>query len=690
MKESVTKFDLEAAFKALDEIETPKADKLKPNRPALTEIFSRKTKFDALMEEYYDINNMSDLDDAKEAREAEVAQAKLARIEKIVDLDAESPEDLLPSYVGKFIVQCPQCMTLFYKDPEDVETSEEDSNIVNVSEVCQHCGNDAGYTLIGKVGEATEEEQAELNQEETVDVDSTDESAQEVDLEDEDIDLNLEDDIEVDLEEIDLDEEPAEEQEEESDKKEESFSQENDQILVEELTEDKALDVSAEEFEKLIKSPEFTQPISDSEVRSMMNDANEKEEDNIEESVEVNNETLKYAVINPDGTYAGVPCTSEEEARELAAQREGRIIVELGALREGIFDKISNKVTAALDKLKTRESKADWILKYAMKDYDEVQVDDGGKIDTSADNKRFGTFVVVGYKNKFSNGKEIKSVPAHNNKNLVVGMNHPELADKYSKADDIAKGWSQRSGNGPAYIYLSKSADDTTAVLVCAYFNGELVNDKVEELFKKFRNDLTGAKNMERGGSNQSDTKKIKASDLKQGMQVKFKDGAVGEVVQVEESRLDDGYAVSIKFEDGTTEKFNMSVNSVLAVTRNSTTEAISLDTFVHNLENLQEASLEKYISDSLIESYGNVAGFRLAECLLTSDKKLHINGNIFFTSGAKRSTSYVFTEATCTDGKISLQGLNEKLGLNKQFTITGYADSNKTFITESFNYTNK
>ena len=112
MKESVTKFDLEAAFKALDEIESPKVDKVKANRPALTEIFSRKTKFDALVEEYYDVNDMSDLGDAKEAREAEVAKAKLARIEKIVDLDADSPEDLLTSYVGKYIMQYPQD---FYK-----------------------------------------------------------------------------------------------------------------------------------------------------------------------------------------------------------------------------------------------------------------------------------------------------------------------------------------------------------------------------------------------------------------------------------------------------------------------------------------------------------------------------------------------------------------------------------------------
>ncbi len=43
----------------------------------------------------------------------------------------------------------------------------------------------------------------------------------------------------------------------------------------------------------------------------------------------INGETPKYAVINPDGTYAGVFCTSEDEARELAAQKEGRVIFKL-------------------------------------------------------------------------------------------------------------------------------------------------------------------------------------------------------------------------------------------------------------------------------------------------------------------------------------------------------------------------
>lgn len=40
----------------------------------------------------------------------------------------------------------------------------------------------------------------------------------------------------------------------------------------------------------------------------------------------------KFAVINPDGTYAGVPCESLEEARELMAQKEDRWIAELNPI----------------------------------------------------------------------------------------------------------------------------------------------------------------------------------------------------------------------------------------------------------------------------------------------------------------------------------------------------------------------
>ena len=150
-KESVNKFNLEAAFKALDEIEIPVVKGIRPNRENLQEKFTKKLTSEVLVEDYYDLHDQNDLEAAQEEREAEIAKAKLARIEKIVDLDAESEEDLLPSYVGKLIIQCPQCMTLFYKKEEDIAKSEDNPEVVNINEPCQHCGNVSGYTLIGKV-----------------------------------------------------------------------------------------------------------------------------------------------------------------------------------------------------------------------------------------------------------------------------------------------------------------------------------------------------------------------------------------------------------------------------------------------------------------------------------------------------------------------------------------------------------
>lgn len=200
MKESVTKFDLEAAFKALDEIDIPIPERgVRANRVNLAETFenkrNHKLKTEILLEDYYDVNNVDDLSSAKTERDAEVAKAKLARIEKIVDLDAKSPEDLQQSYVGKYILQCPNCMTLFYKDEADVTAGEDDGqpltigDTVNIGEECQHCRNKDGYTLQGKVGvvepeeaanyEAAEEATAEASTEEEIGADETTEVAAE-------------------------------------------------------------------------------------------------------------------------------------------------------------------------------------------------------------------------------------------------------------------------------------------------------------------------------------------------------------------------------------------------------------------------------------------------------------------------------------------------------------------------------
>ena len=212
-KESVQKFDLEAAFKALNEVEIPVVKGIRPNRENLQEKFNRKLTSEVLVEDYFDVNDTEELEQASEEREGEIAKAKLARIEKIVDLNAETEEDLLPSYVGKLIMQCPQCMTLFYKNEEDIEKSEENPDVVNINEPCQHCGNSSGYSLIGKVDTVGEDEAAQYDVEDfdenelNLDFDE-EESVEEEEVEEPTEDVATEEEEELDLEPIeDTDEE---------------------------------------------------------------------------------------------------------------------------------------------------------------------------------------------------------------------------------------------------------------------------------------------------------------------------------------------------------------------------------------------------------------------------------------------------------------------------------------------------
>lgn len=347
-KEMVQKFDLEAAFKALNEIDTPKAEKgIRANRVDLKERFAAKTYGDALVEDYYNVNDKEALEEAKEDREEEVAKAKLARIEKIVDLDAESPEDLLPSYVGKVIIQCPQCMTLFYKNPEDIEKSEENPDVVNINEICQHCGNASGYTLIGKVGEVSEDEAAnyeaaeEGTEEDELSLDFG-EPTEEVSpegtgggFEDEEvvIEEGSEDssDDELDLEAIDL--EPTEES-----LKHEQLNEEVEDTKVE-VEAEEILDAAAKAGKEVAKEVEAD--ITKAEVKEITDKVVTKE--------------LELPVIEEDSDDSSDDELDEALSPEQIEQRLTAYAASLGVeegLKEGVYD-VSDAEFKAMLKDKT-------------------------------------------------------------------------------------------------------------------------------------------------------------------------------------------------------------------------------------------------------------------------------------------------------------------------------------------------
>lgn len=89
-------------------------------------------------------------------------------IEEVVDLDAESIEEVKDSYVGDIVIQCPNCTHMYYKTEDEIKlepkSEESDSLICNVGEECYYCGSESGYDVIGRV--APYEEKVEVEEKE--------------------------------------------------------------------------------------------------------------------------------------------------------------------------------------------------------------------------------------------------------------------------------------------------------------------------------------------------------------------------------------------------------------------------------------------------------------------------------------------------------------------------------------------
>ena len=71
-------------------------------------------------------------------------------IEQVVDVDADTVEELKDSYVGNVLLRCPVCKTPIFKKPELLE-KQEDTDIYNVGETCPHCGSKDGFELVGQI-----------------------------------------------------------------------------------------------------------------------------------------------------------------------------------------------------------------------------------------------------------------------------------------------------------------------------------------------------------------------------------------------------------------------------------------------------------------------------------------------------------------------------------------------------------
>ena len=97
--------------------------------------------------------------------------------EEIIDVDAETCDDLQDNYIGKIIVECDCCHARLYKDPEDLVlgSSEDGVELFNIEEECPVCHTNSGFRVIGKIeqysDDATKPEEPEEEHEEPTEED---------------------------------------------------------------------------------------------------------------------------------------------------------------------------------------------------------------------------------------------------------------------------------------------------------------------------------------------------------------------------------------------------------------------------------------------------------------------------------------------------------------------------------------
>lgn len=75
----------------------------------------------------------------------------------IMDLEAETIEDLKQSYVGKVVLDCNVCHSNIFIDKEDIIVDEE--GVANLDMECPYCMSNEGYTIIGKITPYENEEE---------------------------------------------------------------------------------------------------------------------------------------------------------------------------------------------------------------------------------------------------------------------------------------------------------------------------------------------------------------------------------------------------------------------------------------------------------------------------------------------------------------------------------------------------
>lgn len=724
MKERVTKFDLENAFKALDEIAIPKVGGVKSNRPNLKESVKRVDRTSMLVEDYYDLYNREDVNELKEDREAEIASAKLAKIEKIVDLDAESPEDLQPTYVGKTIIQCPQCLTLFYKDPADIVVSEENPGMVNVDEVCQHCGNDSGYTVIGKVAEE-EVPVDELPSEAIPEENEAEEAEEDIPMTDEE---PAEESTDSDL---DLEAAPDESVEEESEEEVKESLNETYYVCAEIDGEERRFPFNSREEARNYaaqisagEAPEF----KDKKIGSVWTeslDGRLNEDVDLNKQLDLYNDFIKYLQKMVEQDEDALAEAKKHGNKEVIAAIEKRLENSKAELKAALPDTVKDEVASnnlpSADEVPmedVEEEKKESLEKTVDDDIKDVRVDAAkGEVKKLEENlneakakKVYNTYtnimwdLVGGRVEKDEKGRNIYSqgcgytvydTGLDKDDNITV---FAKTKEGLNNAIEVAKKYNHEylgpiKAEKPGYYMITiivKPEDyedgafeeslKARSLKEALHKFPEIGVDELDNFFKVC--DKIGIKTM-------ADLQRFKqehcadGEDLlkalndyainKLGLDFKVEEEAK-KPLKEEEDLSDAEVAQLLNSDEFKTPISETEVEAYLDEGK----EEVKFD----EIEDFQEQLFNEHVTKYLNEVYSNVESFETTNCTLDENKFI-VEGNIKFNSGKTKKMSFDFKAVA--NGL--LEGYSKNIPVESNFTLKYNINKDKALVTESLAY---
>lgn len=167
MEKDYAELSLKDAFKALIEIDEEFDEKIRKQYGDKLERSSRRIPTRTLSEGI-DVNTYSTKESEAAQEQLNSAGDKSDTVLRVIDVDADTLDHIKDgkNYVGQMILQCKVCRALRFIDIDKLQVSKEDEDVFNVEDECPNCYTvGKGYTVVGQVGKAPEEE-AEIKNDE--------------------------------------------------------------------------------------------------------------------------------------------------------------------------------------------------------------------------------------------------------------------------------------------------------------------------------------------------------------------------------------------------------------------------------------------------------------------------------------------------------------------------------------------